>query len=212
MLDRTSINNDLMRLPRWDGECVAIVASGASAKTAGVEALKDRIHVIAINTSVELCPWADMLYACDVNWWKLHRGAPNFNGLKVTQDIMAKTMFPDLIRISVPANSNDISDKFGTVGAGGNSAFQAMNMAVQMGATGIMLVGCDCGGEHWHGRHAGPCHNPQESNFIRWRKAFDGVKPKLDAMGVDVVNCSPISKIKAYSKLTIEQALRRWGL
>jgi hypothetical protein len=199
-------------LPRWDGECVAIVASGASAKVAGVEMLKDRIHVIAINTSVELCPWADMLYACDVNWWRQHRGAPDFKGLKVTQDIMAQTMFPDLIRISVPANSNDISEKFGTVGAGGNSAFQAMNLAVQLGATGIMLVGIDCGGEHWHGRHAGPCTNPQESNFIRWRKAFDGAKPKLDAMGVDVVNCSPVSTIKAYPKMTIEQALRRWSL
>lgn len=212
MRNVTPVNADLARLPRWDGECVAIVASGESAKAVGVEALRDRIHVIAINNSIELCPWADMIYACDVNWWRLHRGAPDFKGLKVTQDKIAKTMYSDLIRIDVPANADDIKTEIGTVGAGGNSGFQALNLAVQLGATGIALVGIDCIGDHWHGRHLPPCTNPSESNFIRWRKAFDGAQQKLIAMGVDVVNCSPISTIKAYPKMTIEQMLRRWSL
>lgn len=208
----TPTDADLSRLPRWDGECVAIVASGESAKTVGVEALRDRIHVIAINSSIDLCPWADMLYSCDMNWWRSCNGMPQFNGLKITQDLLAKTLYPDLIRIEVPANSDDIRQQFGTVGAGGNSGFQALNLAVQVGATGIALVGIDCVGEHWHGRHLPPCTNPDESNFIRWRKAFDGAQPTLAAMGVDVVNCSPISTIKAYPKMTIEQMLRRWSL
>jgi hypothetical protein len=101
------------------------------------------------------------------------------------------------------------------VGAGGNSGFQVFNLAVQFGATGIMLVGVDCNldhGLHWHGRHPMPMSNPMESNVARWRKAFDGAAARVAQLGVDVVNCSANSKLTGYPKATIAEALERWQL
>jgi len=201
------------RLPRWPRECVALVASGLSAKAVDLSVLRDRIRVVAVNTSYELVPWADMLYACDYRWWYTQQGAKNFRGVKVTQDTIAKEAYRELVLVEVTTSGDElITGKLGSLGAGGNSAFQAMNLLVQIGVRGIALIGCDLTGEHWHGRHPVPLENPDESNFIRWRKAFNGATVKLAEMDVDVVNCSEASTIKAYPKMSLEQALERWGL
>jgi hypothetical protein len=192
---------------------VAVVGSGASAKGVDLSLLRDRIHVIAINNAVHLCPWADMLYACDYNWWLLYRGATDFGGVRISQDVLATTYWPEIVGIEVVPKSDDIlTEKFGKVGSGGNGGFQMVNLAVQMGCSGVLLIGFDFGGQHWHGRHLPPCTNPDESNFMRWRGALNGVAPKLARMGVDVVNCSPISTVTAYPKISVPEALERWGL
>lgn len=200
----------------WRGECVAIIASGPSAKVAPVELLRDRIHVVVVNESFKLAPWAEVLYACDYAWWALHKGVKEFKGLKLSHDLRACNEF-GLHRIEIEkVGANELLvERPSYVGAGGASGFQALNLAVQFGATGVLMIGMDCtlaNGEHWHGRHPAPMNNPCESNVLRWRKAFDGAAGRLQSIGVDVVNCSPASALLNYPKLGVEQALKRWGL
>jgi hypothetical protein len=200
----------------WRGECAAIIAGGPSAKTAPVELLRDRIHVIAVNESFKLAPWADILYSCDYAWWQLHKGMRDFKGLRLAHDLRACNEF-GLQRIVIEqVGSNELLvERPSYVGAGGNSAFQALNLAIQFGATGIILIGVDCSldhGQHWHGRHPYPMSNPAESNVQRWQKAFDGAAARIAGLGIDVVNCSPISKLTQYPKLSIAEALERWQL
>jgi hypothetical protein len=201
----------------WRGECAAIIGAGPSARTARVELLRERIHVIAVNESFRLAPWADIVYSCDCAWWTLHKGLPEFTGLKLTHDRKACNEFPGLKRVEIERPNIDelLIERPNWIGAGGNSGFQAMNLAVQFGATGIMLIGIDCNlvnGAHWHGRHPYMMNNPMESNVKRWRRAFDGAAAKLMSIGVDMVNCSATSALANYPKLTIPQALQRWGL
>jgi hypothetical protein len=201
----------------WRGECVAIVASGPSVKRENVEALRNRIHVIAVNESYKLAPWAEAVYSCDLAWWKLHKGLPDFPGLKLTHDAIACRTYPDLKKVQIENVGSDeiLTDRPSYVGAGGCSGFQAMNLAIQFGATGIALLGVDCcleHGEHWHGRHPYHMNNPAPSNVKRWRKAFDSAAEKLTKLGIDAVNCSPISALTNYPKLTVAQALERWQL
>jgi hypothetical protein len=200
----------------WRGECVAIVGSGPSAKQVPVESLRDRIHVVAINDSFKLAPWADVLYSCDYGWWQTHRGAREFTGLRLSHDRRACDEFKlQRVMIEQVGLNELLIEKPSYVGAGGNSGFQAFNLAIQFGATGIMLVGIDCSldqGLHWHGRHPTPLSNPMEYNVKRWREAFDGAAVRAAQLGVDVVNCSPSSKLTAYPKMTIEEALARWQL
>ena len=200
----------------WRGECCAIIAAGPSAKKAPVELLRDRIHVIAINESYRLAPWAEILYSCDFAWWSQHKGARDFKGLRLCHDLRACNEF-GLHRVMIESvGSNELLlDRPSYVGAGGNSGFQALNLAVQFGATGIMLIGVDCSldhGQHWHGRHPYPMSNPAENNVQRWRTAFEGIAARLAALGIDVVNCSAISKLTQYPKCSIEEGLDRWGL
>jgi hypothetical protein len=216
--------NDLSWWQDWRGECVAIIASGPSAKNAQIEKLRDRIHLIAINESYRLCPWAEILYGCDAAWWKLRSGVPEFSGLKIlgvpdptTPEILRDEKSCekfDLRRVQVAAYSDDIlTENPGRLGCGGNSGFQALNLAVQFGVTGILLVGFDMQQPlHWHGRHPQPLRNLDESCFPRWRKAFLGISLKLRRLGADIVNTSFESALTAYPKMTIDAALTRWGL
>src|SRR5262245_16545450 len=102
-------------------------------------------------------------------------------------------------------------EPLGYVGAGGNSGSQCLNLAVQFRPKLILLVGFDMRidlGEHWHPRHYPPLSNPHPNdNLPRWRKAIDGVAADLSALGVRVINCSPVSALKAYPKMSIEEAL-----
>lgn len=203
----------------WRGECVAIVASGPSAKSVNIGSLRDRIHVIAIKKSVELCPWADVVYGCDAAWWKNDaKGLPDFSGLKLCYAVEVCRTFSDVYRFDIKTTTDGIlTDQPGVIGSGGNSGFQALNIAVQFGATAVVLIGFDMNSRdsslHWYGHNKWlNASNPLEFNFKRWRRAFTDAVPKLTKMGIDVANASSNSELTCFRRTTVEQALAGWGL
>lgn len=193
------------------------VASGPSAAGVDLTPARGRARLIAINGSWRLAPFADVLYACDPNWWLQrpgHAGGPpapvEFAGLRVTQDRAAARRH-DLARVAlVIGGERIVSDQPGILGGGGNSGFQAINLAVQAGAARIVLVGYDFSleaGVHWHGKHAPGLNNPSAANLKRWAATLDRQAPALRALGVTVVNTSPASALKAFPKATLAEAL-----
>jgi hypothetical protein len=179
--------------------------------------LQGKLKVIAVNDSFKLAPWADVLYGCDLGWWQLHKGVPEFAGLKLTHDRSGPQHYKDLHRVEIlhPVSNELLLDQPSHLGAGGNGGFQAFNLIIQFGVTRIMLVGIDCSidnGPHWHGRHPVPLTNPLESNVARWRKAFNEASGRIAALGVEVINCSPVSTVNAYPKLSVDETLKRWAL
>jgi hypothetical protein len=205
--------------PDWRGECCAIIASGPSTNPLQVNALRDRIHVIAIKSNVDLAPWADVVYGCDDAWWVSRNGLTEFKGLKITYGQRASE-FQDMKRIDIDRTSGGdriMVDRPALIGSGGNSGFQALNLAVQFGATGILLIGYDMtstgNSPHWYGRNNWPgSSNPIESNYERWRKAYGGSISILQELGVDVVNASPSSALNCYRRATVLDAMKGWGL
>lgn len=198
--------------PDWSGEVVAIIASGPSANKVDLTILRDRIKVIAINTSVELAPWASCLYACDGRWWRLYNGKREFAGLKISQDPEAAALYDDVHLVRVQRDTHEIITRIGYLGGGANSGFQALNLAVQFGAKQILLVGYDMRldlGTHWHDRHPPPLSNPMQLNVDKWRLALDGAASKLRELGVEVINCSELSTLKNYPKMTLQEAMDR---
>lgn len=94
--------------------------------------------------------------------------------------------------------------------ASANSGFTAINLAIRFGAERLLLVGFDVRvdrGLHWHGVHDRRLNNPDEDRTARWRRILDDAALHLAAAGVEVINCSPISALTAYPKLTLEAAL-----
>jgi hypothetical protein len=75
----------------------------------------------------------------------------------------------------------------------------------------IILVGFDMNNEsgvHWYGMNNWPnANNPNHSNFRRWIDAFEDAAPALKALGVEVINCSPVSAIKSFPRKSLEDAL-----
>lgn len=140
-----------------------------------------------------------------------------FTGTKICQDTEACVKFRDLCKVEIAeVNANKILvDKPGVIGSGGNSGFQALNLVVQFGAMRILLVGFDmhaANGVHWHGEHGRGLNNPRDSHFMRWRQAFGDVAKQLRVLGVDVVNASPQSALTVFPKMSVEDAMKRWGL
>jgi hypothetical protein len=203
--------------PDWSGETVAIIASGPSAKSAGVHLLKGKMRVMAIKKNVELAPFADVVYGCDAPWWRSVRGLPDFKGLKLAYDEAVCSEF-GLKRVDIPDKySNELLlGDVGKVGAAGNSGFQALNLTVQFGAKRILLVGFEASvrsGDHWYGRNNwNGANNPDDRLCERWRKALDNAATVLSSLGIDVINTAPFSQAMKFKKMTIQDALRVWGL
>jgi hypothetical protein len=175
--------------------------------------------VIAIKQNVELCPWADMVYGCDAAWWRYRRGLPEFMGLKVSWSGNGLSEYPDIKRINIAPGkrekyTDDLQFETGTVGGGGNSGFQALNLAMHLGSRHVILIGFDMddrSGKHWYGRNHWPMsNNPDQSNFRRWIPALAAAAIKLEAAGIQVVNASPASALKCFPFQSIEQALTGW--
>jgi hypothetical protein len=137
---------------------------------------------------------------------------PEFGGLKLCQDsIVAHRPAWGIRAVTVHRGQDQLLvDTFGELGWGGNSGFGAINLAVQFGASRIILVGFDMRidkGLHWHGAHKGALSNPNPGNVLRWRRVIDEAAPVLAALGVEVVNTSMISALGAYPKMDFVEAI-----
>lgn len=93
---------------------------------------------------------------------------------------------------------------------GGNSGYQAMNLAYLFGAKKIVMLGFDMklknGKQHYFGQH--PYHRagqgPNEALFKAWTKNFIDMARDLKAEGVEVVNASRESAIDCFHRGFIE--------
>ncbi|MDZ4376476.1 MAG: hypothetical protein U1C74_34260 [Phenylobacterium sp.] len=197
--------------PDWRDRVAVVVGSGPSAKGQDLEAAKGQAGVLTVNESWRLAPWADALYACDDAWWRARRGVPDFPGLKICGDERTPKAFPEIRRVRPNANVDAIlMREAGRIGYGGNSGFQAVNLALQFGSRRIVLVGFDlhlADGVHWHGRHAANLNNPSAQSLARWAVTLDRQAPAIAALGVEVLNTSPQSALTAYRKVPLEEAL-----
>jgi hypothetical protein len=137
---------------------------------------------------------------------------PEFAGTKLTQDAKAACDFPDLHKVDVRKGADRIlTDHAGAIGDGGNSGFQAINVAAQFGPRRLVLLGFDMRidrGAHWHGRHPPGLNNPTDRNLVRWRLVIDRSAAELAALGIEVVNASPVSLLNAFPVMSIEDALK----
>lgn len=198
--------------PDWEGESAVIVASGKSTKNAPLHLVKDRIHVLAVKANIDLVPDAEVCYGCDEMWWKMRNGLPEYKGVKLAYASTLQPLYKDIRKVEVDPRDLILVDEPLRIGSGGNSGFQAINLAVQFGAKDILLVGYDIKGDHWYGRNKPPMNNPAQSNFDRWLKGFESAAPGLQRMGVTIVNTSNDTAIKCFAKAGLEESMRLWGL
>lgn len=196
--------------PNWSRDICIIVASGPSAEDIDLHQAIGKGRFVAVNNSWQLAPWADFLFACDYKWWDGANGCPSFQGWKVTTDRRAaETKEWELLRLVARLADDRLQTEDGSVGWGGNSGFQAVNMVVNFGCRKIILVGFDMTtkyGLHWHEPYPG-VENPTPNKALRWQRCLDGAANTLENLGVTVVNCSEKSKLRNFSKMSFEDAM-----
>lgn len=192
----------------WPGQTFVLLGGGPSLTPADVDAVRGRARVIAINDAWKLAPWADVLYACDDKWWTWQSGVPTFAGLKYALDPSAE-QWPG---VRVLQNTGPLGLELAPTGlrTGKNSGFQAINLAVHLGASRIVLLGYDMcpapdGRGHWFGEH--PDRNP--SPYQAMREAFASLVEPLFSIGVGVVNCSRRTELTTFPCAALDDELER---
>jgi len=188
---------------------VTILAGGSSLHPDDVEAVRGRTRVIAVNDAWRFAPWADVLYGADWPWWEHWQGVPDFPGEKWTQDKPSGGVAPDPdrarewgINIIRSEDRPGISFTPGVIHQGGNSGFQAVNLAVLWGVSKILLLGFDMGGSHWFKDR--PAKFNKGSDFSLFIKAFELAAPQIEHM---VINCSRRTALTCFRRMAIYDAL-----
>jgi hypothetical protein len=198
-------------VPRlYPGSTIVCLGTGPSLTLADVAAVRGRARVIAISDAYRLAPWAEVLYSCDGKWWAWHKGARDFAGLKFGMTI-PKGQYPDVARVRNDGVSGLCLEPDG-VRTGRNSGYQAINLAVHLGAARVLLLGYDMSldgkRKHFFGDHP---RAGLPSPYPSFLKLFPTLLEPLRACGVDVINCTRRTALATFPRRSLEAALEAVG-
>lgn len=203
-----------------DWRCPVVVAATGPSLTEEVAARvrrarwpEEKVRVIAVNDAYRRLPYADILYACDERWWRVHidHVRATFHGERWTTHGQGEHSGNSKDGMPADWGVQFVHGKDGTgfstdpdvLHYGQNSGFQALNMALLKGATKVILVGFDMGGRgHFFGDHPAPLHNRTDYKAFLppFREAAKGCR-------VPIVVATPGSALDCWPHVTLEDAL-----
>jgi hypothetical protein len=184
--------------PEWCGESVAILGCGPSRAAVDVALLREHCdHVIAINDSFRVAPWADILYFCDLKWWTT-RGSDVqrvFRGRIVTLE----NEIPGVLRLH-NSGATGLDPDPTCLRHGSNSGYQTIHLAYHLGAMLITLVGYDMRivDGRMHAEHRPERQSTREFAALLHHAMlpkFDTIAQPLADAGVQVINATPGSAL-----------------
>lgn len=172
------------------------IASGPSLTASDCRLAMSSGHpVIAVNSSIGLVPDCQHLFAADCNWWDKYHGTLKTVAKRWTVSGRAH------LRYGVNLFRAPDNDSF-------NSGQRAIQLAVHLGATRIILLGYDCSleeGTHWHGNHPDSLKNPDDESIQRWQGEFQRLADGLRS--VSIINCSRQTALTCFSRAAPEEVL-----
>lgn len=186
-----------------------IVATGPSLTREDVTAWSEGRIVYAVNTAYDgWCQRIDVLYACDENWWNVHEPCTRHISERwTTCDVAAMKYGLNHIpgEHAGPARKYFDASGHGII-YGGNSGFQALNLAYVHGCRDAVLLGFDLGdgpvGEsHCHGDHPPECDNPRP--YKAWIDHWNKAAPWIAEAGMTVRNATRGGNLEAFERVTL---------
>lgn len=190
----------------------------ASAYSPYLAPIHDR-HVIAINNAFKIGNWIDALFFGDCAWYNVYRLmlAP-LQMLKVTcctRFAKAEKLCEGIKYLERDRDhTSGISPNPTKVAWNGNSGAAAISLARHFGVKRIILLGFDMALDasrvsHWHGSHH-PQKSPRKVTpppFDRHLRGFPLIASDAKAMGIEILNASPISAITVFPKVSVWEVL-----
>lgn len=187
---------------QWKGQRCFIIAGGPSVSKFDLKALEGE-NTIGINMAFRLFN-PSIIYGMDARLWGWIENEETGKGdkalfdkcqaIKVWSDVTQAPLPEDIVLapcIGRPGLSKSLSDG---LGAGTNSGFGALNLALLLGASEIYLIGYDFKGGRWHPGYPMPggvgndyhlqCYLENSAEF----KEFDS----------KIINLNPESKLKIF--------------
>jgi hypothetical protein len=197
----------------WPGSTIVCIGGGPSLTRADVEYCRGRARVIAIKDAIQLAPWADVLYGCGADrggvfqhtwWYEFGDSLASFQGMRFTLDLQA-TKWATVLMSTGPDGLELHPQGLRT---GQNSGYQAINLAVHLGAAKIVLLGYDmrrgkAKNDHWFGPHPKRSELPYQLFLER----FPSIVEPLRELGVEVINATRETALDVFTKMTLAEAL-----
>ena len=183
----------------WAGKTVVIIASGPSLTQSDCDLVEaSGLTTIAVNTSWKRARFAHVLYAGDLAWWDAYANEIDIDAERWTCTRQAAKKY-----------GINLHTAYGEY----NSGMRAIQLAIDKGASRVLLVGYDCSlkeGVHWHGEHD-KTKNPNDFRVRKWHRHFATVAVAARRKGVRVVNCSRRTDLRAFERGDLERELSTDG-
>jgi hypothetical protein len=212
-LSISNVASALEAIPaRWRGATVIVAAPGPSLTAEVVERCKGH-RTVAVQDAYRLMPFADVLYGCDAEWWRVHGGAAGFNGQKwSTHDDAHNDKRAVAADYGVHLVAGKAAEGFSldpaVIHYGSSSGFQAVNLAILMGAAKIVLIGFDMrvadGRRHFFGDHPEPLNN--KADFASFVPPFVRAAQSMPP-GVEILNATPGSALQCLPMVDLDDVL-----
>lgn len=207
-----------VRIPKiWQDYPVVCIASGPSLTDADCAYIynmrrDDKCRVIVVNNNYIKAPWADHLHFCDRQFYEWHCRNAVFKSTRMTMTTLSNEFTQDMIDRGVGLllmgqNGGLVLDSDNTIATGGNSGYQAVNIAALYGSRKIILLGYDCkaSGErvHWFGNHPAPtCPSVFKDQLKWWRTMPEALN------GIEVLNATRDTALDMFPQVELTEVLR----
>ncbi len=208
--------NKQPRNPR-QRDVVVIIAGGPSLTREDVAKVEQAdVDIIGINNAYQICNRLTIHYACDTKWWRAHwdkiPNGPARYSLKDDRKKQGDPGMPGVTQLQM-ADRSGLSKDWPKICWGGNSGYQAINLAYLLGYKKVILLGYDMqetgGKAHFHEDHAFPgSMNPNRSTFHKWKKDFGILGSIIHKIGgFKVVNATRQTALECFPRVDLEKLL-----
>ncbi|MHB2169958.1 hypothetical protein [Alsobacter sp. R-9] len=184
----------------WAGRTVYLIGGGPSLKGFDFQVLRGRGIVVAINDAILAAPWADVAFSIDTVWIRNRVEALRDWGGEFVAAVPQGYEPPEGVRgrFLQRKQGTGVSPLPWIIMTGDNSGYAALSMALMRGAARVALLGYDMTTPgHWHeGYNWRSRYGARD--YPRWAAMFGTLAVAAKARGVDVVNCNPQSRVRAF--------------
>lgn len=199
-----------MELPHLSSQDVMYcVGGGPSLRGFDFARLRGK-RCIAVNRSFEVVPWAEVLFFMDLRFW-------NWYGRQVLETVSPETRIVTAAagvqhpRVEVVAarGGAGLEHTWGFIRHGNNSGYAAVNIAYQLGARLVVLLGYDmrhdeAGRHHWHDGYPVP---PRPDVYKRMLQHWQALESAARAAGLLILNATPGSALRTFPSIPTDAAL-----
>jgi len=203
---------DVLADGAWKGQRCFIVAGGESVNDFDLKLLNGE-HTIGVNLAFRKFN-PEIIYGMDARLWgwiENNETGPHDKALfdsckaiKVWSDISTSPLPEDIVSapsIGRPGVSRSLKEG---IGAGTNSGFGAINIALCLGASEIYLIGYDFYGDRWHAGY--PQHGEAGNDFHK--QCYEETSEQYKEFPSKIINLNPKSRLRIFEFGTMPTDLK----
>jgi len=203
--------SDQIEAPWWDDRTVFLVGGGPSLRGFDFSRLIGRGYVVGVNQAMlelpELCAGVSMDHRF-IEHRRVEIGAlAAFVPIYLATSKLAPIEDAIYLRHRAAAG---LSDDPSEISRGSTSGYCALNIATLKRARRIVLLGYDYGETehaHWHDAYPWHVRDANAQSWPVWAMQYEAAAEHCRKRGIEVINASPVSRIEAFPKCTVMEAM-----